>query len=153
MTNEPAWPPLDDQIGESARGTALERLIRDNQDFSLLEPSEATDRIGLPPLLRVHWRKQHPDLGHRPDDPALGYPLALKNLHAWMVTHPDLQPEPAEPTVGPAPRTAAAEAVAGAVVGANLRISGVQTTPCSESDIAININDTILIIAGSNAGG
>ena len=151
MTNEPAWPPLDDQIGESVRGTALERLIRDNQDFSLLEPSEATDRIGLPPWLRVHWRKQHPDLGHRPDDPALGYPLALKNLHAWMLTHPDLRPEPGEPTVGQA--AAADAAVAGAIIGANLRISGVQTTPCSEPDIALNINDTILIIAGANAGG
>ena len=92
LVAEASWPSVEEQLVRDnvPAGSALESLIRDNQDFSLLELSEASDRIGLPPWLRVHWRKQHPDLAHRPDDPALGYPLALKNLHAWMVTHPDL---------------------------------------------------------------
>jgi hypothetical protein len=88
------WPSVEKQIDQDnvPAGSALEQLIREHQDFSLLRPEEATDRIGVPPWLRVYWRKQHPELDYRPDDPTGGYPRALKNLYSWMVTHPDLQP-------------------------------------------------------------
>jgi hypothetical protein len=155
MMTEPAWPAVDDQIAESARGTALEQLIREHQDLSLLRPEEATDQLGLPPWLRVYWRKQHPELGYRPGDPTGGYPRALKNLHSWMLAHPDLQPGRAEPAAAaaPAPAAAVTEAAAAPTVGTELRISGAQTTPRSESDIAVNISDTTKIIAGANAVG
>jgi hypothetical protein len=155
MVTEPAWPAVDDQIAESARGTALERLIREHQDFSLLRSEEATDQLGLPPWLRVYWHKQHPEFTYRPGDPTGGYPRALKNLYAWMLTHPDLQPDRAEGGAGaaPAPAAVVTEAAAAPTVGTDLRISGAQVTPRSESDIAINSGDTTKIIAGSNAPG
>jgi hypothetical protein len=92
----PPWPALDDQIPRSARGSALERLIRDNQDFHLLRPEEATDRIGVPPWLRVYFRKGHPELDYRAGDPTGGYPLLLRNVYSWMLSHPDLKPEPVQ---------------------------------------------------------
>ena len=107
MTPEPPWPALEDQIDQSVRGSALERLIREHQDFGLLRPEEATDRIGVPPWLRVYWRKEHPELDYRADDPTGGYPRLLRNLHAWMVTHPELQPEPVGPRAAAATATAA----------------------------------------------
>ena len=47
-------------------GSALEKLIRENQDFDMLSPEEAHDRLRLPPWLRVYWRKQHPELQPAP---------------------------------------------------------------------------------------
>ncbi len=74
-------------------GSALERLVRDNQDFKLLDPDEADDRLRIPPWLRVYWRKQHPETAPAPGDPTKGYPLALRDIYEWMVTHQDLEPE------------------------------------------------------------
>ena len=53
------WPSLAEQLQKSGvrPGTALERLIRNNQDFALLRLDEATDVRGLPPWARVWWRK------------------------------------------------------------------------------------------------
>ena len=156
---EVAWPSVEEQLDKDnvPQGSPLERLIREHQDFGLLRPEGATDRSGVPPWLRVYWRKQHPELDYRSDDPTGGYPLALKNLHAWMVTHPGLQPERVEPTAVAAPSGATAGAVTetatAPAVGPDLRISGLQITPRSESDIALNINDTSKIIAGANAIG
>jgi hypothetical protein len=93
---EVAWPSVDEQLNQDnvPPGSALERLIREHQDFHLLRPEEATDRVGVPPWLRVYWRKQHPELNYPADDPTGGYPRILGNLHAWMVAHPDLRPRP-----------------------------------------------------------
>lgn len=100
----PIWPTLDEQtLREGAPpGSALAKLIAANQDFSMLRPEEADDTLGLPPWLRVHWRKHHPDYTYAPGDPTGGYPLALKDLYIWMRQHPDLKPEPdrADPTKG-----------------------------------------------------
>jgi IPT/TIG domain len=154
-----AWPSLEEQLDQDnvPQGSPLERLIREHQDFGLLRPEEATDRIGVPPWLRVYWLKQHPDLDYRSEDPTGGYPLALKHVHTWMVTHPNLQPEPDEPTAVAAPSRARASAVtetaAAPGVGPDLRISGEQGTPRSESDIVVNISNTSKIIAGANAPG
>ena len=93
LTGSPGWPPVEDQLAAAkvARGSALEKLIRDNQDFHLLRPEEAHDRIGLPPWLRVHWRKQHPEGQYLADDASGGYPLVLKKIHTWMLAHHDLR--------------------------------------------------------------
>jgi hypothetical protein len=93
---ESEWPSVNEQLAQSKvdPGSALERLVRENQDFHLLHPEETTsDPIKLPPWLRVYWRKQHPETEYRANDPTGGYPHALKNLHNWMVTHQDLRPE------------------------------------------------------------
>ena len=104
---EPRWPSAEEQLDQAQvpPGSALERLIRENQDFHLLRPEEATDRIGLPLWLRVYWRKRHPRASYPADDPTGGYPRALKNLHAWMLANPDL---PAES--GPTPPQSTPEA-------------------------------------------
>jgi hypothetical protein len=97
---EPAWPSVERQLDRDGvvRGSALERLVRDNQEFHLLRPEEASDQLGLPPWLRVYWRKQHPEHEYRARDPTGGYPRALRNLHSWMVTHQDLRPDQDPPT-------------------------------------------------------
>jgi hypothetical protein len=129
-------------------------LVQENQDFQLLRPEEASDRIGIPLWLRVYWRKQHPELEYRRDDPTGGYPHVLRNLHGWMLAHPDLQPEP-QPPPRPPPSvpTAMAAVPTAATVGPDRRISGRQTTPRSESDIRVNFWNPDRIVAASNAIG
>jgi hypothetical protein len=92
---KPSWPTIDAQLrdGRVIHGSALERLIRENQDFDLLDPEEADDRLRLPPWLRVYWRKQHPETAPSLGDPTRGYPLALRDIYLWMITHQDLEPE------------------------------------------------------------
>jgi hypothetical protein len=106
----PSWPSVEEQFAKAKviSGNALDKLIRDNQDFHLLRPEEADDNIGLPPWLRVYWRKQHPEGGYSADDPTGGYPRVLKNIHTWMLANQNLQPSPPP---GPGP-TAAREALA-----------------------------------------
>jgi hypothetical protein len=106
---EPAWPPIEAQLAHDQvpSGSALERLIRDNQDFRLLRPEEANDRIGVPLWLRVYWRKQHPDREYRADDPTGGYPRVLKDLYAWMLANPEL-PAGSDPSAPPSGRKAEA---------------------------------------------
>src|SRR3954469_112419 len=61
-TTDHGWPTLKAQIQKShaPAGSALEKLIQENQDFSLLRPEEAYDNLRIPLWLRVHWRKAHP---------------------------------------------------------------------------------------------
>lgn len=94
-SSEPAWPSLDQQLADAnvVEGSVLERLIRDNQDFDLLHPHEANDAIGIPPWLRVHWRKAHPEGQYSPEDPTGGYPRVLRRTHSWMLAHQDLESE------------------------------------------------------------
>jgi hypothetical protein len=40
--------------------------------------------------LRVHWRKNHPDVPHSATNPGAGYPDVLYTIHTWMLSHPDL---------------------------------------------------------------
>ena len=86
------WSAVEEQLKASnvASGTALEKLVQDNQDFHLLRPEEANDKIGLPPWLRVHWRKNHPEGNYSAGDPTGGYPRVLKNVHAWMMANQHL---------------------------------------------------------------
>src|SRR5687768_8653286 len=96
-----AWPSPDRQLeaGRVVSGSALQRLIQENQEFHLLRPEESRDKIPVPPWLRVLWRKKHPDLEYLADDPAGGYPHVLKEIHEWMLYHQDLLPGLAEPEV------------------------------------------------------
>lgn len=85
----PRWPTFEEQLTavKVKPGSALEKLIRDNQDFDLLYPEEAHDGLPYPPWLRVYWRKAHPEVDwYR----TVAYPLILKEIGGWMRRHQDL---------------------------------------------------------------
>jgi hypothetical protein len=146
----PSWPSLSEQLKAervASRG-ALAKLIAANQDFSLLRPEEATDKIRIPLWLRVLWRRAHPGMVYSAADPTGGYPLVLKEAHEWMLSHQDLVPGPPDRD---APPEAGEEALSKAAsVGGEKRISGLQTSARSESDIRVNYWDPAKIIGASN---
>ena len=76
------------QTGAPA-GSALEKLIRDNQDFELLHPEELNDDSPIPLWLRVLWRKQHPDIPMPSKNPGAAYPEILSQVYKRMVADPD----------------------------------------------------------------
>jgi hypothetical protein len=84
----PHWPAVEEQMKGVIRGSALEKLILDNQDFGILLPAEADDGLPFPPWLRVWWRKKHPELKF--PGPKVGYPLGLKEILHWMLRNQDL---------------------------------------------------------------
>ena len=94
----PIWPTIEEQLEDSkvARGSALEKLILEKQDFHMLRAEEAEDRLRLPAWIRVYWRKKHPEAKYSGEDPTGGYPLALRDLYNWMLRHQDLKPEEPE---------------------------------------------------------
>jgi hypothetical protein len=151
------WPSVDKQLrqGRVEAGSALEALILDNQDFKMLRAEEANDKIPVPLWLRVYWRKAHPEAGYSAADPTGGYPHVLKEVYEWMITHQDLRPHSADE-----PRAPFVEddhdgdtlgvITAASTVGTNLRTSGAQTSPRSESDIRINYWNPLKIIAACN---
>jgi hypothetical protein len=98
---KPNWPTLEDQLlaAKVANGSALERLIRENQDFGILQPEEANDKADLPLWLRVYWRKSHPELEHPKANPGGGYPDALYTIYAWMLAHQDLPSTGTQPAI------------------------------------------------------
>jgi BNR repeat protein len=145
------WPTLDQQlkVDRVEAGSPLEKFIEANQDFRMLRPDEATDKIPVPAWLRVAWRKDHPELTYSADDPTGGYPLVLREVYEWMLTHQELRPTTAD--VPKAPEWDAEEKT---TAGGNGRVSGQQTVPRSESDIRINfLNPTLVIAASNNIGG
>jgi hypothetical protein len=89
------WPALEEQFAASSvvHGSALEKLIHDNQEFHLLRPEEAHDRLGIPHWLRVYWRKHHPDGNYSAENPSGGYPRILRRVFEWMLLHQDLRPD------------------------------------------------------------
>lgn len=72
---------LDEQLraARARPGSALEALIRQNQDFSVLKGE--SPRFDLPPWLRVYWRRAHPG--------STGYPLAIHRIHSWLLNNQD----------------------------------------------------------------
>ncbi len=149
------WPTLQQELSQEylgfkiKKGTALEALIRNNQDFSRLRDDEKTDKRGLPPWLRVWWRKQHPEMEYSSQDPTGGYPHALKEILEWMLSHQDLKAGPGvEKKTGS--QSANEPDEVDATIGSDLRISGAQSVPRSESDIRINYFDPMKIISASN---
>lgn len=138
------WPTVERQLAQAriVPGSNLEGLVYQNQDFEMLRPGEKRDKIGLPPWLRVWWRKAHPELVYSAKDPTGGYPRVLHEVYEWMLAHQDLVPGVVEPDLGPPmDRTTA---------GTNVRVSGAQTAPRSESDIRINFLNPSQVIAASN---
>ena len=91
MAEKSAWPTVEEQLkaAKAPSGSALEKLIVENQDFHLLEPEEAQDRYELPVWLRVYWRKNHPDVQHPKINPGAGYPDVLHSVYKWMLAHPE----------------------------------------------------------------
>ena len=168
----PQFPTLEAQLkaAHAIPGSALDKLIRQNQAFGQLKARDATDTI-VPPWLKVYWRKGHPEANYDNDnDKSGGYPLVLKEILEWMMTHQDLKPGTPEATMLPGrlfgdldAEGADQEAVPtvlmgrfgpivalGATAGTNVRTSGAQTVSRSESDIRINYWDPTKIIAASN---
>jgi hypothetical protein len=126
-------------------GTALAKLVAESKGHAVFTAASVPvvgAKVDIPTWLRAHYRRNHTEMlrvASRPD-PTGGYPLALESLHAWMLLHQDLQPSP-EPQ---------AKAAAPATAGANVRISGKQDSPRSESDIRISFTDRSKVISGSN---
>ncbi len=154
----PAWPTLGEQLRADAvtPRSALEALIAAHQDFSLLRPEEARDKIRIPLWLRVLWRRAHPEMAYSAQDPTGGYPLVLKEVHEWMLAHPDLTPgspeRDAPPGLDELPSPAGQAGLVGKTTtdGGETRISGLQTGARSESDIRVNYWDPRKIIGASN---
>jgi hypothetical protein len=156
------WPSADQQlkVAHVEPGTALEKLILNNQDFGMLRPAEASDKIPVPLWLRVYWRKSHPEADYSAADPTGGYPHVLKEIAEWMTLHQDLVPNEADPGRAPGFDPDAEEkGLPGGLpekttVGTNNRVSGAQTVPRSESDVRINFwSPTLVIAASNNIGG
>ncbi len=139
------WPTIEQQLAKDRirPGSNLEGLVYANQDFDMLRPGEMNDKIGIPAWLRVMWRKAHPELTYAADDPTGGYPRVLHEVHEWMLHHQDLLESIAEVDLGPLGARSTA--------GTNVRTSGAQTSPRSESDIRINFLNPLQVIAASNA--
>lgn len=140
------WPTVEQQLARAhvVPGSALEKLIRANQDTTVLAPWENDDdEIGLPLWLRVLWRKKHPDSLNRADDPNGGYPLVLKEQYEWMVHHQDLRRGKPEPSSRPTKSLTA---------GSDVRISSpaVTTIPRSESDVRVFPGNNNVIVAACN---
>jgi len=142
---DPGWPSLQKQMEKAhvIPGKALDRLIRAHQDFSVLRPDEASDNLGIPPWLRVYWRKGHPEATYSASDPTKGYPRVINEVLEWMISHQDL--------VAGMPNAKTGFMTELATPGAELRVSGAQSTARSESDIRINYWNPNLIISASNA--
>jgi hypothetical protein len=88
------WPSLKEQLTEAkvTRRSALEKLIKENQQFHILRPEEAHDGLKIPPWLRVYWREHHPERDYAAENPSGGYPRLLRRVHEWMLMHQDLRP-------------------------------------------------------------
>ena len=168
QANPPKFPSLPDQLkaAHAKPGSALEKLIKDNQDFGRLHARDAADRI-VPPWLKVYWQKGHPEVNYDTDDPTGGYPFVLKEVYEWLMSHQDLKPGNAEATMAPGTSFGDHDAddedgggrlgakllraaALGATPGTNVRTSGAQTNPRSESDIRINYWNPSKIISASN---
>jgi hypothetical protein len=160
------FPSLDAQLraAHAAPGSAFEKLIRENQDFSKLQARDAQDKI-VPAWLKVYWQKGHPEVDYtNPVDPTGGYPLVLKEILEWMTAHQDFRPGLPEANLEPGRQIGdrdedfdrdAIDPMAflnplAATAGTNVRTSGAQTASRSESDIRINFWNPLKIIAASN---
>jgi hypothetical protein len=142
---QPVWPSVQQQLEKDhvIPGSALEKLISENQEFGMLRPDEATDSRGIPLWLRVLYRKNHPTDRYSASDPTGGYPLVLHEIYEWMLTHQDLKRGKQHPPGPGLVLQSTSESGEG-------RISGAQNAPRSESMIRVNRNNTQQVIGASN---
>ena len=106
-------PSVEEQIKQTGApsGSALAKLIRDNQDFGILHPEELADSYPIPLWLRVLWRKQHPEIPMPAKNPGAAYPEILSQVLKRMVANPDqvwgpaATPTPGTPTPPGTPGT------------------------------------------------
>ena len=130
----PPWPTLKQQLEEDrvVPGSALERLIAENQDFRLLRPEEAHDQIrgARSGCASSGARRTRTEYSRRRSDRRLS--AVLKEIHEWMLTHQDLLPGLAG--AGRRRRSQATDRPSAPTCGSPAR----QTSPRSESDIRIN---------------
>jgi hypothetical protein len=98
------WPEVEEQLAAYPirRGSALEKLVRENQDFHMLRPEEAHDDLEIPLWLRVYWRKHHPGSRHAAGDPTGGYPRVIKTMLQTMLANQDNPGGAAPQPPGPA---------------------------------------------------
>jgi hypothetical protein len=153
VTGRPMLPDqkVDGKHIQIQPGTALAKLVTEvgNNPANKVAVAVVTDgghkiRTDLPQWLRAHYIRNHPAAltASRAKDPTGGFPMALESLYSWMLLHQDLMP-------GPEPKMADAVVVV-PTGGTNVRISGTHMNPRSESDIRINPNNPMQIIASSN---
>jgi hypothetical protein len=91
MTDEKT-PSVASQIkdAQAPRGSNLENLIRENQNFEMLAAGEFDDNTPLPLWLRVYWRKQHPEIPMPERNPGAAYPEVLSQVYKRMIADPDI---------------------------------------------------------------
>ena len=84
-------PTVTDQLKQARapKGSPLEKMIRANQDFNLLQPEESDDNFSIPLWLRVAWRKQHPEVQMPARNPGAAYPEVLSQVYKRMVANPN----------------------------------------------------------------
>jgi hypothetical protein len=91
MAEAARTPSIEEQLERATapKGSALEKVIRENQDFALLAPEELTDNYPIPLWLRVFWRKQHPEIPMPAKNPGAAYPEVLSQIYRRMVANPN----------------------------------------------------------------
>jgi hypothetical protein len=94
-------PSVASQVRDARapKGSVLEKMIRENQQFDMLAPEEVDDDYSPPLWLRVAYRKQHPEITFPEKNPGAVYPEVLSQVYQRMIANPD----------GPWDRSAAAE--------------------------------------------
>jgi hypothetical protein len=130
-------------------GTALAKLVEESEAHPVAKFAAAANtgtghriRSEIPVWLRAHYMRNHPHVlaAAQAKDPTGGFPLALDTLFAWMLRHQDLKPS----------AVVEVKAAAAVALGVNVRVSGENKNPRSESDIRINFKDGNKIVAASN---
>jgi hypothetical protein len=97
-------PGVERQIrdAKAPKGSPLERMIRQNQDFDLLAPEELDDEYPVPLWLRVAYRKQHPEIAFPDKNPGAVYPEVMSQVFRRMVANPNEKWEGPEAEESPA---------------------------------------------------
>ena len=97
MASKTKTPTVSSQVksAEAPKGSALEKLIHENQNFDILSTEEIEDDYGHPLWLRVYWRKQHPEITLPEKNPGAAYPEVLSQIYKRMKADPTINWEAA----------------------------------------------------------
>jgi hypothetical protein len=85
-----SWPSVAEQLAGAKviPGSALEKLIRENQDFEMLGKGDVDELWSLPPWFKVYWRKKHPEINFK--GPPVADSRIMQTLYEWMLQNQDL---------------------------------------------------------------